>query len=209
MIFAARGMPTLRENLHKWTASDAAAHLVPRGHREHHDDREHIEEDEPKGDGAHGARNGLFGLQQLRQVECRRGDESTLIVPKLVQDLFPPRGIDAKDLIAQLDAAGIQRAIVLSVAYSFSNPNKPTVPDEYAHVIAENDWSSAQVAKYPDRLIGFCSVNPLRSQERLEARRGKLQHDWYVSALEGNPRPAGGRREDSAHLLPKARLQTV
>jgi hypothetical protein len=28
--------------------------------------------------------------------------------------------------------------------------------------MAENDWTSAQVAKYPHRLIGFCSVNPLR-----------------------------------------------
>lgn len=28
--------------------------------------------------------------------------------------------------------------------------------------MAENDWTSAQVAKYPDRLLGFCSVNPLR-----------------------------------------------
>ncbi len=82
-----------------------------------------------------------------------------------------PRGIDAQDLIAQLDAAGIQRAIVLSVAYSFSNPNKPAVPDEYAHVMAENDWTSAQVAKYPDRLIGFCSVNPLRPYAIKEVAR--------------------------------------
>jgi hypothetical protein len=28
--------------------------------------------------------------------------------------------------------------------------------------MAENDWTSAQVAKYPHRLIGFCSVNSLR-----------------------------------------------
>ena len=49
------------------------------------------------------------------------------------------------------------------MAYSFSNPNKPPVPHEYAHVMAENNWTSAQVAQYPDRLLGFCSVNPLRS----------------------------------------------
>lgn len=73
-----------------------------------------------------------------------------------------PKGIDASFLVTQLGAAGIQRAVVLSVAYSFSNPNKPPVPNEYAHVMAENDWTSAQVAKYPDRLLGFCSVNPLR-----------------------------------------------
>jgi predicted TIM-barrel fold metal-dependent hydrolase len=73
-----------------------------------------------------------------------------------------PQGIDARFLIAQLDAAGIQRAVVLSVAYSFSNPNKSAVADEYADVMAENDWTSGQVGKYPDRLLGFCSVNPLR-----------------------------------------------
>ena len=73
-----------------------------------------------------------------------------------------PQGIDADYLVAQLDVAGISRAVVLSVAYSFSNPNKPPVPNEYAHVMAENDWTSAQVAKYPRRLLGLCSVNPLR-----------------------------------------------
>ena len=26
----------------------------------------------------------------------------------------------------------------------------------------ENNWTSEQVAKYPQRLLGFCSVNPLR-----------------------------------------------
>jgi len=82
-----------------------------------------------------------------------------------------PKGIDADALIAQLDAAGIQRAVVLSVAYDFANPNKPRVPDEYAHVVAENNWTSAQVAKYPDRLIGFCGVNPLRPYAIKEIER--------------------------------------
>jgi hypothetical protein len=58
-----------------------------------------------------------------------------------------PKGIDADYLLAQLDAAGISRAVVLSVVYSFSNPNKAAVPNEYAHVSDENNWTSAQVAK--------------------------------------------------------------
>jgi predicted TIM-barrel fold metal-dependent hydrolase len=74
-----------------------------------------------------------------------------------------PKGIDADYLIAHLDAAGISRAVVLSVAYSFSNPNKAPVPNEYAQVMAENDWTSAQVGKYPHRLLGFCGVNPIRT----------------------------------------------
>jgi hypothetical protein len=39
-----------------------------------------------------------------------------------------PAGIDASFLVKQLDAAGIQRAVVLSVAYSFSNPNNHQSP---------------------------------------------------------------------------------
>jgi predicted TIM-barrel fold metal-dependent hydrolase len=50
---------------------------------------------------------------------------------------------------------------VLSVAYILGDP-KGTAPDEYEKVKAENDWTSAQVARFPDRLIGFCSVNPLK-----------------------------------------------
>lgn len=82
-----------------------------------------------------------------------------------------PKGIDADTLVAQLDAAGIQRAVVLSVAYNFSNPNKPPVPDEYARVKRENNWTSAQVSKYPKRLLGFCSVNPLRPYALKEIAR--------------------------------------
>jgi predicted TIM-barrel fold metal-dependent hydrolase len=82
-----------------------------------------------------------------------------------------PKGIDADYLVAQLDAAGISRAVVLSVAYTFSNPNKAPVPNEYVHVMAENDWTSAQVAKYPNRLLGFCSVNPLRPYALKEIAR--------------------------------------
>lgn len=70
--------------------------------------------------------------------------------------------LDAAGLIKYLDAAGIQRAAVLSTAYQFGNPNRPSVEDEYAKVKAENDWTSQQVARYPDRLRGLCGVNPLK-----------------------------------------------
>jgi predicted TIM-barrel fold metal-dependent hydrolase len=81
------------------------------------------------------------------------------------------KGIEADYLVAQLNAAGISRAAVLSVAYSFSNPNKPPVPDEYTQVMAENNWTSGQVAKYPHQLLGFCSVNPLRPYALQEIAR--------------------------------------
>lgn len=74
----------------------------------------------------------------------------------------PLETIDADRLIALLDEAGIRQAAVLSIAYMFGNPNRPPVEHEYDLVKAENDWTSAQVAKFPDRLVAFCSVNPLR-----------------------------------------------
>src|SRR5579884_494603 len=86
--------------------------------------------------------------------------------------LSPETGtVTADKLIAYLDEAGIQRALVLSVAYQFANPNRPPVEDEYAKVRAENDWTSAQVARYPDRLRGFCGFNPLRDYAIRELNR--------------------------------------
>jgi predicted TIM-barrel fold metal-dependent hydrolase len=69
--------------------------------------------------------------------------------------------IEAKDLITLLDRAGIRRALVLSVAYMWANPSLH-IENEYEKVRAMNDWTSRQVAEYPDRLRGFCGVNPIR-----------------------------------------------
>jgi predicted TIM-barrel fold metal-dependent hydrolase len=71
-------------------------------------------------------------------------------------------GIAARDVIALLDAAGIRRALVLSVAYTWGKASRAPVDDEYKHVKAENDWTAQQVSQYPDRLRAFCSLNPLR-----------------------------------------------
>ncbi len=81
------------------------------------------------------------------------------------------KGITAKDLIALLDKGGISRAVILSVAYTFSNPNKKQFEDEYERVKTENDWTSGQVAQYPGRLVGFCSVNPLKAYALQEIAR--------------------------------------
>jgi uncharacterized protein len=81
--------------------------------------------------------------------------------------------ITARDLVSLLDAARMRRAVVLSVAYMFGSPNR-TVENEYDKVKAENDWTSEQVGLFPDRLIGFCSFNPLREYALEElARCGK------------------------------------
>jgi predicted TIM-barrel fold metal-dependent hydrolase len=82
-----------------------------------------------------------------------------------------PKPLTARDLIFLLDAAGVRRALVLSLAYQYGNPNKAPVPDEYAQVQRENDWTAGQVAKYPDRLRAFCGVDPLKSYAVSEIER--------------------------------------
>ena len=78
--------------------------------------------------------------------------------------------IPATALISLLDAAGIQSAAVLSVAYIFGSPAF-SFNDEYERVKAENDWTSQQVAAHPQRLRGFCSVNPLKEYALAELTR--------------------------------------
>lgn len=94
-----------------------------------------------------------------------------LMSPQALSVFSAPNAITAADLIAEMDAAGIDRAVVLSAAYGFSNPFKKPAPDEYARVRAENDWVSMQVARYPRRLTGFCAVNPLRDYALREIER--------------------------------------
>src|SRR5438270_2957897 len=94
-----------------------------------------------------------------------------LMSPQALSVFSAPKAITAADLIAEMDAAGIDRAVVLSAAYGFSNPFKKPGPDEYARVRVENDWVSMQVAGYPRRLTGFCAVNPLRNYALQEIER--------------------------------------
>jgi predicted TIM-barrel fold metal-dependent hydrolase len=82
-----------------------------------------------------------------------------------------PRTFTARDLIALLDAAGVRRALILSLAYQYGNPNRPPMRDEYAKVRAENDWTAHEVAQYPGRLRVFCGVDPLKDYALKEIAR--------------------------------------
>lgn len=77
---------------------------------------------------------------------------------------------DGAALVAELDAAGVERAVVLSVGYSFADERKGlTDPDRLTR--EENDWTSAEVARHASRLVGFCSANPLRLAALAELER--------------------------------------
>jgi len=78
--------------------------------------------------------------------------------------------VTAQDLIGFLDKAGIRRAVLLSTAYRWGRPGAEP-PDEYAGVKAENDWTAAQAALFPKRLIAFCGFNPLKEYALEELAR--------------------------------------
>lgn len=73
-------------------------------------------------------------------------------------------------LVRELDAAGIGRAVVLSVGYSHADERK-ALSDPDGRTRAENDWTSAEVSRSNGRLIGFCSANPLRPVALQELER--------------------------------------
>ena len=80
----------------------------------------------------------------------------------------PERGAAAA--LAALDAAGIERALVLSSAFRFGDPELD-IDGEYARVRRENDFVAEQVATAPDRLLGACSVAPLADYAPAEIER--------------------------------------
>lgn len=94
-----------------------------------------------------------------------------LLSPALAKLGSLPGPFTARDLIPLLDKAGVRRALVLSIAYQYGNPNRPPVTDEYAQVKGENDWTAQQVAEFPDRLRAFCGVDPLRQYALAEIER--------------------------------------
>jgi predicted TIM-barrel fold metal-dependent hydrolase len=112
--------------------------------------------------------------------------------------------LGADQLIPLLDAAGIRRAVLLSIAYMVGSPSRK-VEDEAAKVRQENDWTAAQAARYPGRLIAFCSFNPLKDYALAELERcaNTPGLDHGIKLHVGN---SDVQLDDPAHL---ARLRQV
>jgi predicted TIM-barrel fold metal-dependent hydrolase len=129
---------------------------------------------------------------------------SPAIAAMLAAGAGGPQPITAHDVLTLLDAAGIRRALLLSVAYLYGSPTR-TVADEHAAVRAENDWTAAQAALHPDRLRAFASFNPLAPYALDElarcARDPNLRHG--IKLHFGN---SDVQLDDPAHL---ARLRDV
>ena len=80
-----------------------------------------------------------------------------------------PRGrespTDGAALLRRMDADGVRRAFVLSTAYQMAADaygTRTTETAEYARVRLENDFTAAECARNPLRLVPFLSLNPKR-----------------------------------------------
>jgi predicted TIM-barrel fold metal-dependent hydrolase len=116
--------------------------------------------------------------------------------------------LDAKDVIALLDAAGIRKATLLSIAYMYGKPGRQ-LDDEPGKVRAENDWTAAQAARYPDRLVAFCSFNPLKDyalQELGRCARGPRGEPGMARGIKLHFGNSDVQLDDPAHV---ARLREV
>jgi predicted TIM-barrel fold metal-dependent hydrolase len=113
-------------------------------------------------------------------ASARTAPPTTSVVPRvdyhqhLVSPAFAPIAKlperDGRALLAELDSAGIEKAVVLSVGYSFGDERKK-LPDPDRLTREENDWTSGQVSASGGRLIGFCSATPLRDAALAELDR--------------------------------------
>ena len=77
---------------------------------------------------------------------------------------------DGEDVVRFLNEAGVEKGVLLSLAYMFGRPGTD-VSNEYAKVRQENDYVARQAATHPDRLVAFCSVNPLAEYATKEIER--------------------------------------
>ena len=82
-----------------------------------------------------------------------------------------PKAASAEEYIDELNTAGVKRGVILSTAFIFDGGDGESRPNEYEKVRAENNWVAEQVTRFPDRLVGFCSFNPLKDHALAEISR--------------------------------------
>ena len=149
-----------------------------------------------RGDGAERTNLGL-GLITLAQDESGKWRIASETMKFPAPADYKVQGADA--LIKMLDEAHIDRAVILSSAYFFESPFVgEAYPEGAAMLRAENDWTAREVARHPERLVGFCGVNPLTEQALAEIRRCKGQLGMVGIKL--HLANSGVELEDPKHL---------
>ena len=99
--------------------------------------------------------------------------------------------VTAEEVIRELDAARIERGVVLSVAYWFSAPEGNR---------AENDWAIAEAAKHPQRLVVFCGIPVLAPHAVAEVERCAQRGVKGIKVHVGNSRVDMRKPEHAAKV---------
>lgn len=82
-----------------------------------------------------------------------------------------PPAVFASDAVQALDAAGVSRGVVFSSGYLYGLESLALDPRDVSRLTRrENEFTAAEVAKYPSRLVGFLSVDPLEASAVEEIR---------------------------------------
>ena len=93
---------------------------------------------------------------------------------RLVGECLPsnnPPAVFATDAVRALDEAHVSKGVILSCAYLFGLPSLHLESgDLMAMTRRENEFTAAQVAQYPTRLVGFLSVDPFADSALDEVR---------------------------------------
>lgn len=148
---------------------------------------------------ASGARAGVRAGAELRGpvIDCHIHPMSQalydLISPFANKQGSALRHFTGAAIVDYLNNIGAQKAYALSSGYLWGGVRpQETIseftvrPGEYEKVRAENDFTAEQAAKYPDRIIPFLGINPLKpyALEELDRcvgtlkMRGLKMHFW-------------------------------
>lgn len=125
----------------------------------------------------------LGALHAAEPVQWRADHHMHLASAELCQlvgeclDSNHPPAVLASDAVHALDQANISKGVILSCAYLFGLPSLHLNPAEIAErTRRENEFTAEEVAKYPTRLVGFLSVDPLQDSAVDEIRHWKGSH---------------------------------
>lgn len=98
---------------------------------------------------------GLDSERSGRKFRRAAIDVHTHVISQALADGLTGGGVPAstaEDLLARLDEGNVEKAVVLSLGYF-------DLPDD-SNMAPENDFTASIVSEAPDRLIGFCGINP-------------------------------------------------
>jgi predicted TIM-barrel fold metal-dependent hydrolase len=125
-----------------------------------------------------------------------------------------PPAVFAFDAVRALDERHVAKGVILSCAYLYGLRSLHLQPSDVAKwTRIENEFTAGEVAKYPTRLVGFLSVDPLQDSaidemRHWHGRRQLVGLKLHFNASDAHVRDAHHRRK-IAGVLAEAAAQDL